>query len=92
MDVPAVRDIAKTLGIVSDVLNVICTILEAISAALKATAFIGLVGNAVAIQFIDRIKPQIQQVAEKCGELSKDVDASADAYERGDEIGAARFH
>jgi len=92
MDVPAVRTIAKTFDTVSDVLKAVCKALEIVATILKATAFFGAVGNLVVVRFIEMIKPYIEQVANKCAELCKDVGASADAYERGDQIGAARFH
>jgi exonuclease VII small subunit len=42
--------------------------------------------------YIDSIRPQIEDIAEKCEELNKDLDASVEAYERGDELGSTRFH
>jgi len=92
MDVPAVRDMAKQFGQIGEVLNGVSKALEALSNILKATAFIGMVGGAAVAAFIDMIKPHIERLAEKCEELNQDVAASADAYERGDAQGAARFH
>jgi hypothetical protein len=92
MDVPAVRDMAKNFQTISEVLRAVDKALEAISMFLKATAFIGLVGGTAVIQFIEMIRPHIQDKADKSEELSKDLDASVDAYERGDEQGATRFH
>jgi len=92
MDVPAVRDMAKQFGQIGDVLNTVAKALEALSNILKATAFIGLVGGAAVKAFIDMIRPHIEKLAEKCEELNTDIAASADAYERGDALGAARFH
>jgi len=59
---------------------------------LKATAFIGLVGGYAVIQFIEMIKPHIEEMAEKCKELMDDLSKSVDAYERGDQLGATRFY
>lgn len=92
MDIPAVKGISKNLGTISDVLKGVSKALEAISNALKATAFIGLVGGLAVVQFIEVIKPQIDEMVEKTAELSKDVSASVAAYERGDTQGATKFY
>jgi exonuclease VII small subunit len=42
--------------------------------------------------YTDTIRPQIEDIAEKCEEFNKDLDASVEAYERGDELGSTRFH
>ncbi len=92
MDVPEVRNIAKKFDEISDVLNAVAKVLEGLLMVLKATAFIGLVGGYILIQFIEMIKPKIEEMAQKCAELCKDVNASVDAYERGDALGATRFY
>jgi exonuclease VII small subunit len=51
-----------------------------------------LIGGYAVAQYIDSIRPQIEDIAEKCEELDKDLAASVDAYERGDELGSTRFH
>ena len=92
MNIPAVENIAKTLGRVSDVLNAVNKVLEGLVLILKSTAFIGLVGGYAVAKFIESIKPYIKQMADKCEELDKDVSASVAAYERGDALGATRFY
>ncbi|NJN66784.1 MAG: hypothetical protein HC884_08740 [Chloroflexaceae bacterium] len=92
MDVPAVRDMAKNFQTISEVLKAVDKALEAITAFLKATAFIGLVGGTAVIQFIEMLRPHIQDKADKCEELSQDLDASVDAFERGDQQGATKFY
>jgi nucleoside recognition membrane protein YjiH len=92
MDIPAVRDIAKTFDTVSDVLAVVNKALEALAMILKTTAFIGLVGGLAVLHFIETIRPYIQQMAEKCAELCTDLNTSIDAFENGDQEGATRFH
>jgi hypothetical protein len=66
--------------------------LEAISNMLKVAAMIGLIGAAAVAQFIDQIRPHIEQMSEKCQEINGDLDASIDAYERGDQQGATKFY
>lgn len=92
MDVPAVRNIAKTFGTINDVLTTVVKVLEALITTLKATAFIGLVGGYAIAQFMEMIKPHIEEMAEKCEELNQDLGASVDAFERGDALGATKFY
>lgn len=92
MDIPAVRNMAKSFGEVSQVLSRINKALEAMVNILKSTAFVGAVGGTAVIQFIESIRPYIQQMGQKCGELQKDVSASVEAYSRGDQAGATRFY
>lgn len=92
MDVPVVRDMGKKFGNIGEVLTTVNKALETLSNILKATAFVGLVGGYAVAQFIDNMRPQIEDMAEKCEELNKDLEASANAYENGDEAGSARFH
>ncbi|MCB0047771.1 MAG: hypothetical protein H6642_06210 [Caldilineaceae bacterium] len=92
MDIPAVQNMSQQLGRVSEVLAQVNTVLEGLSMTLKTTAFIGLVGGYAVANFIDRMKPYIKEMSDKCAELSSDVRASVDAYERGDALGATRFY
>ncbi len=92
MDIPAVRNIANTLGQVSDTLKAVAKTLEALANILKSTAFVGLVGGAAVLHVIETVKPYIIRVAEKSAELKKDVLDSVAAFERGDAQGATRFY
>jgi hypothetical protein len=92
MNVPAVRDISKNFGNIGEVLTNVVKVLDVLINTLKAVAFIGLVATAALAQFLEMIKPYIEQMAEKCAELSKDLGASVDAYERGDALGATKFY
>lgn len=92
MNVPAVRNMAKSFGNIGNVLTNVSKVLEALSTILKTTAFIGLVGGAVVAQYIDQIRPQIKQMGDKCVELQKDLNAAVVNYENNDQRGASRFH
>jgi hypothetical protein len=92
MDLPAVRNIAKNFGQISEILAKVCKALEMISNALKATAFIGLVGGYAVVHFIEVIKPPLDEMSRKCEELNQDLAAAANAYERGDALGATKFY
>ena len=91
MDVPVVRNTAKTLGTIGEVLRTVGNVLEALATTLRATAFVGLVGGYALAQTIDTVRPHIERMGEQCSELERDVNASVDAYERGDATGATRF-
>jgi uncharacterized protein Yka (UPF0111/DUF47 family) len=92
MNVPKVEEFAKTFDSISDVLKTVSKVLEALVNTLKATAFIGAVGGLAVIHFIETVKPYIDEMAEKCAELCKDLKTSIEAYQRGDATGATRFH
>jgi len=92
MDIPAVRNMAKSFGNIGEVLDAVSKVLEGLLMILRTTAFIGLVGGFALIGFIEMVKPHIEQMAEKCQELMEDLTKSVDAYERGDALGATRFY
>jgi hypothetical protein len=92
MDIPAVRDMAKTFGQIGEVLEAVDKVLKGLIEILNVTAFIGLVGGLALKMFLEMIEPQIKKMAEKCKELMRDVNASVNAYERGDRQGATRFY
>ena len=92
MDIPAVRNMAKSFGNIGEVLDAVSKVLEGLLMILRTTAFIGLVGGFALIGFIEMVKPHIEQMAEKCQELMEDLNKSVDAYERGEALGATRFY
>ncbi len=92
MDTDAVRGMAKNFENICEVLRTVSKVLEALSLLLKTTAFVGLVGGAIARMYIDTFKPRVDDLADNCEELGKDLNASVLAYERGDALGATRFY
>ena len=92
MDSPAVEQMSTRFGQIGELLDGVNKALEVIANMLRAAAFIGAVGAAVLLHFVERIKPQIKRMADKCKELSRDLTASVRAYERGDQQGATRFY
>jgi len=92
MDVPAVRQMAKNFLTISEVLSTVNKVLEAMLMILKTTAFVGMVGGAAVAGYIEMIKPYIENWEQKTEEIGNDLNTSVDAYERGDELGATRFH
>jgi hypothetical protein len=92
MRIPDVQGIAKTLGTVSEVLKGVATALGVLINILKSTAFVGLVGGLVEAHFLEVMKKQLEQMAAKCEQMGKDVTAAVEAYARGDQQGATKFH
>lgn len=91
MNIPAVRGIAQQCQQFSETLNRVNTALGSIADMLRASAFFGLVGNAALASYIDAYRPRVERMANKCAELSQDLNASITAYENGDQQGATRF-
>lgn len=92
MQTTAIREMVKKFKKIAETLQTVAKMLEALNNTLKATAFVGLVGGYALIHFINTMKPFIEQTAEKCENLSQDLDQSVAAYEAGDEQGATRFY
>ena len=91
MDIPQVEKISKSFGTFGEILDAVAKTLEAISAVLKATAWLSLGSTAAVATFIDRILPNIKRVAAKMKELSGDVMGAIKAYRDGDMSGSRRF-
>lgn len=92
MNIPEVEDIAKTFATVSDVLKGVATAIGVLINILYSTAFIGLVGGLAQAHFLEIMKRQLDQMADKAEEISQDVSAAVQAYERGDAAGATKFY
>jgi hypothetical protein len=92
MDVPAVRNMAQGFANISGTLFEVVGKLEMSLHIINNIAFIGLVGDRGLARFLNTTKPRIERIAAKCAELSSDLNAAVDAYERGDQIGATRFY
>lgn len=92
MNVAAVKNMAAKFTDMNDKLEQASKSLQAAITVLKATAFIGMGGTAAYAAYLEKLKPQIDQYAARCEEMSQDLIKSAEAYERGDQQGAARFH
>ena len=91
MNIPEVQGIAKTFATISEVLNGVVVALDVLINILRATAFVGMVGGLAQAHFMEIMKRQLDQMADKCEEISKDVSAAVEAYQRGDQQGATKF-
>jgi hypothetical protein len=92
MEVPAVRNMGKSFQQISQVLKQAANTAQVLANILKSNAFTNMVGAAVIVLLEQVLKPDWKYKSEKCAEISKDLAASADAYERGDQQGATRFY
>ena len=86
-----VAKIAKTINTVGQVLKTVAKVLEVLSTTLKATAFIGLVGGYAVAQYIDQFRPQIEKMAEKCIEITQDVNTAIKNFQNQDFTASGRF-
>jgi hypothetical protein len=91
MEIPAVQEMARQFENIHDTLKQISSLLQAAIDVLKSTAFIGLVGGFAVLVFAERIKPIIDQLAERCSETSSDIKQAIQDYMNGDEAGERLF-
>jgi hypothetical protein len=91
MDIPQVENMAKSFKQFGEVLDAVGKAMEAISASLKATAWLSLGATYAAAQYIDRIKPNVVKAANKMRELSDDLNSAIRSYRDGDNSGSRRF-
>lgn len=91
MDIPQVEKISKSFETFGEILDAVAKTLEAVSAVLKATAWLSMGSTAALAAFIDRILPNIKRIAAKMKELSGDVMGAIKAYRDGDMSGSRRF-
>lgn len=91
MDIPEVEKISQDFEQLSEVLNDIAQVMETVSDTLKSTAFIGYVGGAVVISWLERIRPVVENLSTYCEEIHNDVDIAVQNYINGDMDSAGRF-
>ncbi|MGB1248987.1 MAG: type VII secretion target [Candidatus Promineifilaceae bacterium] len=92
METDAVRGMSTSFGDIGGRLGEVNKALETLSNLLNDTAFVGKVGGNAVAQYIDNMRPQLEEIVKKCEELNKDLESSAKAYEDGDATGSTRFH
>ncbi|MFM8319960.1 MAG: type VII secretion target [Chloroflexota bacterium] len=92
MDVPKVKEIAGSFKGMNEQLKQASKVLQMNVAMLKASALVGMAGNLALAHFLEGLQPQIERYAAHCEEIAGDLEQSAEAYERGDAQGAAKFH
>jgi hypothetical protein len=91
MDIPRVEQMSKTFETFGSVLEGVSKALLAISIALKAAAWISAGATAALATYVDRIRPNVDKLANKMHELSGDITGAIKVYRDGDLSGSKRF-
>lgn len=91
MNIPEVEKMSKSFETFGEVLDGVAKTLEAISALLKATAWLSMGSTAAVAAFIDRILPNIKRVAASMRTIASDIVSAIKAYRDGDLSGSRRF-
>jgi len=91
MDVPAVQQMADSFGRFGQTLKQVAKGLETAIMILKATAFVGMIGNLAVASFLERIKPNVEKMAAKMEEIQGDVKGAILHYTTGDTTGSSHF-
>ena len=82
-----VRAMADRFSQFAALLKVVVGVLEAQMMILKTTAFVGLVGSVAVERYLAALKPQIEQIAQKCEEISQDMQVAVRAWEDAQQSG-----
>jgi hypothetical protein len=80
MDPDKVFQMASGFGTAADILKRVSQVLEIQMRILLTTAFMGNVGGVAVERYLSIIKPQIDQLAKKCEEVSSDLNNAAKAW------------
>ena len=91
MDIDGVQRIADGFRSMSDVMKTVGQGLEIAIDILRATAMFGMVGNFALARYLDGIKPHVDRLGEKFGELNYDLIGAIISYRDGDTSGSQRF-
>jgi uncharacterized membrane protein len=91
MDYDAVQKMSDGFSTSSDVLKAVSQALEVAIGILKATAFLGLVGNLALASYLEGIKPNVDRLSATCEELSLDLIGAIVSLRDGDYSGSQRF-
>lgn len=91
MDFDAVQAMSDGFNVAAETLEAVSIALEVAISILKATAFLGLVGNAALAQYLEGIKPNVDRLAGTCDELHLDLIGAISSIRDGDMSGSQRF-
>jgi propanediol dehydratase large subunit len=91
MDYDAVQGMSDGFSTAADTLRAVSQALEVAIAILKATAFLGLVGNMALASYLEGIKPNVDRLGNTCEELSMDLIGAIVSLRDGDYSGSQRF-
>lgn len=91
MDIPQVEKFVSSFNTFGETLKKISQVLEGLMMVLKITAFVGFVGGAIVERWLNILKPQVDKMAAKMLEISRDVNDAIKSYRDGDNTGSSHF-
>ena len=91
MDIDSVQRMADGFRSMGDVMKAVGQGLEIAIDILRATAMFGLVGNLALANYLDGIKPHVDNLGTKFGEMNYDLIGAIVSYRDGDTSGSQRF-
>jgi len=91
MDYDAVQRMADGFSRSADTLQAVSKALEVAIGILKASAFLGMVGNMALAHYLEGIKPNVDRLAATCEEMSMDLIGAIISLRDGDYSGSQRF-
>lgn len=91
MDIPQVEKFVQQFNTFGETLKKISQVLEGLMMVLKITAFVGFVGGAIVERWLSILKPQVDKMANKMLEISRDVNDAIKSYRDGDNTGSSHF-
>jgi hypothetical protein len=91
MDTEYVLQMSQRFGQISNICNTIVNIVNTIQQILRASAFIGMIGNYAAASTLEPFKKGLKELGDKLGEVGRDVASARDMFINGDTKGSKRF-
>jgi hypothetical protein len=91
MDYAVVESMAEGFRGAAESLQSVNRALETAAAILRASAFVGMVGNLALAEYLDNIQPNVARLAATCDELNSDLLGAVASLRDGDLSGSQRF-
>lgn len=91
IDYAVVESMAEGFRGAAETLHSVNSALETAAAILRASAFVGMVGNLALAQYLDNIQPNVARLAATCEELDSDLMGAIASLRDGDLSGSQRF-
>jgi len=91
MNYPAIESMSSVFGTTGDVLDGIAKALEVAIMAAHAAAFFSFGGTEMLAQYLENIKPKVEQLSKDSKEVSKDLKNAVKYFRDGDQTAMNRF-
>ncbi|MAT42810.1 MAG: hypothetical protein CL609_10740 [Anaerolineaceae bacterium] len=91
MEVDEVQNMSNVFSQIGQVLEQVNSALETAMHIVQSKAVVGIIGETALERFINRLKPEIKQLADLCIELNQDLNGAIVSYRDGDNSGSQRF-